>query len=1132
MVRFNGTLGKIPSGNFPEYIDRVPTVSQSDKSTEQGWLSNDDKLEAQILEGLKQPACGVAEADAVAVKVFSLLHEKEQPRTDQASVGDFELLQELGRGGMGIVFRARQKSLNRTVALKMLLSGRFVAPELLKRFQVEAEAAAILDHPNIVPVFEVGETNGIPFYCMKYLDGSNLAQQLSQWDISKPELIKTEIRAREIRIAAILRTLAKAIHYAHQRGILHRDLKPSNVLIDSAGEPHITDFGLAKLVDGPADVTMTGAILGTPAYMSPEQAAGNKLITTATDIYGLGAILYELLVGRPPYSSDSSANTLRLVLETEPKKPRSAVKDLSRDLESICLKCLAREPKDRYASADAVAEDLSRFIRGEPILARPPASHERVWKWVKRKPAFAALVGLASTAALVFLVGLIISNVLIGQARTAAEAALEQQNQGNYIKTVSLSHRELQQGDPSRALELLATCDPKRRAWEWNFLQRSAEGNVRRWPIAQDVVFDVEAASSGKFLALLTSKSDFLAKPQHTDVEVLLVNPDTGETLHRMEAPGLSLDAPMVWWSPRLAISRGSHFLAISGTIREDGKLHGAVRCFDGTRSWQPKKLKIDLFRDQIVMGVFFDHLNGLYALTYDFADSGDRDAPVEYRVVDLQLGKTKFTFTSGGRHTSQMVNRDGKYLVVAGSPMDMIDFETGEVLPPVDLHQLARFPRNMKVSGDDKYIACVENYGRLVVFDFATRKKIREIQAHVDGAYDLAFTAMNKEIITVGEDGAVKRWRISDGELLDERYLGDPIFFVAVHPKSGVVFAPEAIGGLAAWDPTESDALRSRDLREGLYTPVQMEFSGDGKRVFDLESGMALSVWDAESKAIIRSIDFLKYYDHDIPSVRMFAASHDGKRAALLRAWEDFPDRSQAMEVWDIDSGMRESVLPITPTVPTALTWGKDENILVAFTKDKSLMAFDVSERKLVWESAHEFDAWIGRQPRSDRLFVVEKLNQQKQSTMKVIDVKTGAELARHTISRGRLEIWGFSFDGSILLATTIGNRENGFGDETTLIDPETGRILENYFLGSKPRSIFKLQMLADGTRVFTQSRKGDIRVWDRQTHELILNIRNQQTPYGSFAISPQGLVAVGAYHGRGVYLWDGRPHDPQQSQ
>jgi serine/threonine protein kinase len=303
----------------------------------------------------------VAPAPAYALTLpFNELTGAEPAPVRARTFGDYELLAEIARGGMGVVYKARQKGLNRVVALKMILAGDLAGADERQRFRTEAEAAARLRHPNIVAVHEVGEVEGQLFFSMEFIEGRTLAQRL----IGGPVPGRTA--------AGYVGQLARAVHYAHRQGILHRDLKPSNILLDPDDRPYVTDFGLAKRLDaGASAVTRTGAVVGTPSYMAPEQAAGKiKELGPACDVYGLGAVLYELLTGRPPFRSDTPLDTVLHVLEREPVPPRLLNPKIDPDLQTICLKCLEKEPARRYASAEELAADLQRYLDGESILAR------------------------------------------------------------------------------------------------------------------------------------------------------------------------------------------------------------------------------------------------------------------------------------------------------------------------------------------------------------------------------------------------------------------------------------------------------------------------------------------------------------------------------------------------------------------------------------------------------------------------------------------------------------------------------------------------------------------------------------------------------------------------------------------
>jgi serine/threonine protein kinase/tetratricopeptide (TPR) repeat protein len=295
--------------------------------------------------------------------------------------GDYELLHEIGRGGQGIVYLARQKSLNRTVALKILRLGQWASRADLKRFRREAAAAASLDHPRIVPIYEVGERDGLCYFSMKFVEGGQLDEVVSRAPISMRQA------------AEVIAKVARTVHYAHEHGILHRDIKPGNILLDTSGEPHLTDFGLARLVEVDSAVTDTEQIMGTPSYMAPEQAVGHKAqLTSTTDVYGLGAVLYQLLTSHPPFAAETMYETIRLLVETNPREPRFLNRKIDRELSTICLKCLEKDPIRRYPSALALAEDLEHWLKHEPIRAKRSGVVTHVCKWVQRNPTVAALI--------------------------------------------------------------------------------------------------------------------------------------------------------------------------------------------------------------------------------------------------------------------------------------------------------------------------------------------------------------------------------------------------------------------------------------------------------------------------------------------------------------------------------------------------------------------------------------------------------------------------------------------------------------------------------------------------------------------------------------------------------------------
>lgn len=377
----------------PELLDRFVGQLQS------GALPDRDELLAQhpeaeslldCLEGLERLApersaftmdSGNNELTSPFPGQFGGGAESSSISGFNSDLGDYELIEIIGRGGMGVVFRAHQKKLDRTVAVKMIQAPHGASEEQLRRFRNETKAAAGLSHPNIVRVFDAGESNGQLYFAMQLIEGTSLSERLQQGPLKESEAVQ------------LVCNVAKAVQHLHDHGIVHRDLKPSNILLDTEGRPYVTDFGLAKLSQMDGEVTQTGVIAGTPSYMAPEQASPGKTpVGPAADVYSLGAILYELLTGRPPFRENSPLDTILRVLDGDPTPPRRIRPQVSADLENICLRCLEKSPRDRYASAEALAADLQRHLKGEPVETDALGAIGRTWRWVRREPALAMRV--------------------------------------------------------------------------------------------------------------------------------------------------------------------------------------------------------------------------------------------------------------------------------------------------------------------------------------------------------------------------------------------------------------------------------------------------------------------------------------------------------------------------------------------------------------------------------------------------------------------------------------------------------------------------------------------------------------------------------------------------------------------
>ena len=465
--------------------------------------------------------------------------------TKLRSFGDYELLEEIGHGGVGVVYKARQKSLDRIVALKLLLFGPHSSPDSVKRFRAEAVATAALQHPNIVAIHEVGFCEGQHFIAMDYVEGPCLSALIRG----------SPLPAR--RAAGYVKIIAEAIHYAHERGILHRDLKPANVLIDANDQPRVTDFGLAKRLEGDSELTVTGQVLGSPNYMPPEQATGKRGTTSRrSDIYALGAILYHALTGRPPFVGEGMADTVQQVLNAEPVSPRVLNPSVPADLETVCLKCLEKEPGKRYATAQMLAEELGRFLEGKPVLARPVGRLAKAWRWCRRNPALAGTGAVAVLAVLLGFIGVLWQLQRVEFQRQRAEAGEQSARRRAYISEINSAQQALEANNPGRAFELLnrhrpslvvpasagavQTSSPERpgrlkaglqtdlRGFEWRYLwqqcQTEAEAVVGRLPSG---IRSLEVSSDGRWLVAGSARG-----------AVKVWNLSTGEEISLVPEPG------------------------------------------------------------------------------------------------------------------------------------------------------------------------------------------------------------------------------------------------------------------------------------------------------------------------------------------------------------------------------------------------------------------------------------------------------------------------------------------------------------------------------------------------------------------------------------------------------------------
>jgi WD40 repeat protein len=1037
-----------------------------------------------------------------------------------SSFGDYEVFEEIARGGMGVVFRARQVSLNRPVALKMILAGNLASRADVQRFQAEAEMGAQLNHPHIVPIYEVGEHQGQHYFSMKLMEGGSLAGQIGdgRWKMDNPE--------KQREAAQLVATVARAVEHAHQRGLLHRDLKPGNILFDREGRAHVSDFGLSKRVQPAAGgepdrgtcLTMTGTLVGTPSYMAPEQATAIRTVTTAADVYSLGAVLYELLAGRVPFQADTPLETLRQVTGNEPPRPRGLNRAIDRDLETIALKCLEKDPRGRYASAAALAEDLERWLAGEPIHARPAGPVERAAKWARRRPASAALCGLLAAAFLLGL-GALVWGWQAAQvarrdtelradreaAQKRAEAARADQEARDkhrlavrlYFKNIALARHEYADNNLARANDLLAECDADLRGWEWHFLDRQLHPDAKT----------LRGHTAG--------------------VVGLAFSPDGGRLA--------SVSSPLL---ERRVYERLSPFGRRRPTTSSWHGTAGALRIFrtsDGR-----EVLRVDTKTDLVFAVAFSPDGKSVAVAGGDFPRTG------LVRVFDPTSGRELFRITGHkGPVRSVAYSPDGGRLATASDDgmAKVWDAKSGKLLRTIAagdasisaLSAITFSPDGQRLAG------AVQEDATARIWDAATGRELCQLQGHTANVTRLAFSPDGQRLATASEDHTVKVWKTDTGE--------EVVTLVGhLDGVAGVAFSPDgtrlASSGydhtVRVWDP--AGGLLCLTLAGHVAPVMDVAFSPDGQRLASAGLDDTVKVWNARFG---HAAEALRPAGSDLGRL---VFSPDGRHLAGRGR-----DRTGDVVILDAVTGQEVRSLKGHTMKVEAVAYAPDGKRLASLSLDNTVRVWDAATGRAVHtlRLGGKPDGWadsrgLAYSPDGKRLAVAAS-----RETVKVWDADTGEELHDfHTPAAGvafspdaRRLIWAgqrglevrdaltgkevyalkgsftfvlFSPDGSriVVLGTDgVQFRDAATGKEVMALRHRTGQRLD---VGA---------FSPDGRRLALVDGRNVIRLWDTSSGEEALALPSHADSVVGLAFSPDGRRLVSTDVDGVMRFWDATP-------
>jgi WD40 repeat protein len=1018
---------------------------------------------------------------------------------DAPRVPGFEILELLGRGGMGVVYRARQVKLNRVVALKMILAGGHAGAAELQRFRAEAEILGQLRHPHIVQIYSVGDQGGRPYFALEFVEGGSLAQKLDGRPLPPAEA------------AGLIEKVAQGMHAAHTAGIIHRDLKPANILMMDDGAPKITDFGLARKVDAGRGKTQTGAILGTPSYMPPEQAQGRKEIGPAADVYALGAILYELLTGRPPFKAATTLDTVMAVITDEVTPPRRRQPQTPRDLETICLKCLHKDPRRRYASALALAEDLRRFQAGEPILARRASPWERGWRWLRRRPAVAAalVVLLAVLGLATWLYGDDAYRVIANRGRVAVagneagvRVVLRRAGQsvavldpaGEREVTLSTGDYEAElEGDPD-GLELSAD--------HITVTRNGLEVIEVRKEVVEGLRFD---GHRGPVVALALSPDGRLAlsgsRAVGGDGSLRVWDVAARREVRRLADSGLDVMALAISPDGSRALSSGS-----------EGVRLWDVPTGQEIRSWKGHKGE--------VRSVAFAP-DGRRAVTGG-ADGTvrlwDVDNGQELRVLEAHVGGV----------WAVRVSPDGRTAVSGGADrmVRLWDLDTGKELDRLRGRHAADV-LCVAFSPDGMFIASGGEDHVVRLWDAVTGKVLRRLHGHKNLVTAVAFTPDGRQVVTASADRTVRVWDTSSGK--ERRVLsghGVGVLAVAVTPDGrhalsagGVNFTDQWVLGhdfsLRWWPlprahpgpdiesaPKPEKRLVIQGHSDAVYT-VAYELDG----TFLLSGGRdgSVGLWDAETGdgTVRRFPGFESFpgFETGLGAGPTFSPS--GERVGA-------GGREGSVSLWEVRTGKEARPRFWVGTMPSSLAFSPDgKYILFGDQWAGTLVLWDLVAARVVRLFAGHINAVqsVAFAPDSQRA-----LSCGQDRTVRLWDVATGKQLRRFTGHTNTVSRVAFSLDGKRALS---GDHDGCL----RLWDVDSGAEL--LLLVGHQGIIHDVAFSRDGRRAASAGQDKTVRLWDLDTGEEVHRFEGHTDEVFAVAFAPDGKQVATGGKDKTVRVW-----------